>query len=204
MQAEPIGITFQETMSGPFALGESDPVAGEQAGKAAGTSLALHATITIADLDRFIADRSHTGEISGRIDFDPFGRKLPAPTGVFRLFSPTEEPHLRHMVYEVAFEHDGRPFYLAGHKRVRNDKHGADLWDDTTTLFTRLHEGTDATGPVVGAGVLRLGVPALVRMTASMKAVNATRKADRMRAIATFGGFFMGGLWDAYGPQRRA
>src|SRR5690606_9468920 len=170
----------------------------------AGTSLALHAAITIADLDRFIADRSHTGEISGRIDFDPFGRKLPARSGVFRLFSPTEEPHLRHMVYEVAFEHDGRPFYLAGHKRVRNDKHGADLWDDTTTLFTRLHEGPDATGPVVGAGVLRLGVPALVRMTASMKAVNASRKADRLRAIATFGGFFMGGLWDAYGPQRRA
>ena len=39
-----------------------------------------------------------------------------------------------------------------------DDDPGFDLWADTTTLFTRLHKGTDATGPVIGSGVLTLGV----------------------------------------------
>lgn len=204
MTTQPIGITFEETMSGPFAMGESDPVAGETAGKAAGTSLAMHAAIAIADLDRFVADPTHSGGITGEVDFTPFGTGMAAGRGVFRLFSPTGDSGVTRMVYELAFEHDGRSYYLAGHKVVRNDRHGTDLWSDTTTLFTRLHEGTDADGPVVGAGVLRLGVPELARLTTSMKVTNAPGKADQLRAMATFGRFFMGGLWDTYGPRRPA
>ncbi|MDX1532519.1 MAG: patatin-like phospholipase family protein, partial [Rhodothermales bacterium] len=115
------GITFRETMSGPFALGEADPEPGRRAGDADGHTLALHATITIDDLDRFEADPAHTGTIHGEIDFTPFGTALPTEAGVFNLFAPADEPGLKRMVYEVGFRHDGEDYYLAGHKDVRDD-----------------------------------------------------------------------------------
>ena len=41
------------------------------------------------------------------------------------------------------------------------------------TLYTRLHRGPDASGPVVGAGVLSLGVAAFARVLRSMRVVDA-------------------------------
>ena len=70
-------------MTGPFALGETDPEAGETAGKKAGTNLAMHAAIEIHDLDRFVADATHTGGITGHIDFKPLGEGIPASAGCF-------------------------------------------------------------------------------------------------------------------------
>jgi hypothetical protein len=107
------------------------------------------------------------------------------------------------MVYELGFQHGGRPYYLAGRKEVRNDRRGTDLWNDTTTLLTRLHEGSDATGPVVGAGVLRLGVADLARLTSTLHVVNAKGPGDHARALGAFGRFFMGSLWETYGPKGR-
>ena len=77
------------------------------------------------------------------------------------------------MVYELAFEHQGQPYYLAGYKQVQNDRKGIDLWNDTTTLFTRLHKGFDSRAPVIGAGVLRLGVPDLMKLTSTLRVINA-------------------------------
>ena len=204
MQQPALGITFRETMSGPFALGQTDPQSGEKAGKQADTSLSMHASVEISDLDRFVADPTHTGRITGHIDFKPLGTQIPADRGAFRLFSPTDQQGVRRMVYELGFEHKGKPFYLAGYKEVRNDRHGTDLWNDTTTLYTRLHEGTDSLGSVVGAGVLRLGVPDLLKLTSTMRVVNASGPADHMRALSTFGRFFMGNLWETYAPKREA
>jgi hypothetical protein len=199
-----VGITFRETMAGNFALGETDPKAGEAAGKKAKTTLALHAAVDIRDLDRFVADSTHTGNITGHVDFAPLGMQIPANRGVFRLFSPTDKKGLRLMIYELAFEHEGQQYYLAGRKEVQNDRMGTDLWNDTTTLFTRLHKGTDATGPVIGAGVLRLGLPDLAKLTSTVHVTNASKPGDQARALATFGGFFMGSLWQTYGPQKTA
>jgi predicted acylesterase/phospholipase RssA len=196
-----LGLTFRETMTGPFALGETDPKAGEAAGKKANTTLAMHANVEVSDLDGFVKDATHTGGITGHIDFTPFGKNIPADRGVFRLFSPTEDKALRHMVYELAFKHDNQDYYLAGRKEVQNDKKGTDLWKDTTTLLTRLHKG-GPDGPVVGAGVLTLGVADLAKLTSTIHVTNAAHVGDHARALATFGGFFMGSLWDSYGPKR--
>lgn len=191
------GIRFRETMEGPFALDEIDPEAGRDAGKRTGSSLALHASIHIPDVDRFVDDPEHAGRINGTVDFTPFGQDLPTTGGRFNLFSPTGEPDLKRMVYEVGFRHDGEDYYLAGHKDVRDDP-GFDLWTDTTTLFTRLHRGTDTGGPVVAAGVLSLGVTDLVKLVSTMHATDADGAGDKARALATFGRFFLGELWDTY------
>lgn len=197
MSDETLGISFSETMSGGFALGATDPVEGKKQGRANGHELAMHATINIRDIRRFVDDPEHSGEITGHVDFTPFGDGIPARGGAFNLFTPSDQPDLKLMVYELNFTHDGTEYYLAGKKEIRDDP-GFDLWKDTTTLFTTLHEGEDASGPVVGAGVLRLGVKDLMKLTSTIRTTGADSVLDTAEAIAIFGRFFMGELWDNY------
>lgn len=191
------GISFRETMQGHFSLGATDPEQGRTAGERDGTTLAIHVTVTVRDLDRFVADPDHNGSLAGTVDFTPLARAMPTGEGVFRLFAPAAEPGTTLMVYELPFEHDGKAYYLAGAKKVRDDP-GFDLWSDTTTLYTRLHAGTDATGAVVGAGVLRLDAAAFAKVAASVRAVDADSPVQAARLIAQFGGFFARELWKSY------
>lgn len=197
------GVTFRETMEGPFALGPTDPQAGFDQGKTDGHHLAMHATITIHDLARFIDDPNHTGSIAATIDFTPFGEAIPSRRGVFNLFSPTDDPETKRMVYELAFRHGDEDYYLAGHKTVRDDP-GFDLWKDTTTLFTTLHKGADKTAPVVGAGILSLGMGDLAKLVSTMRAIHADSLAEKTKALASFGSFFMGELWNSYVQHTQA
>lgn len=191
------GVTFRETMEGSFALGETDPRAGRERGKATGNTLAIHCTVTIDDIRRFVSEPDHAGKLSGHVDFTPFGEQIPASAGVFNLFRPSESPGLKLMVYELAFEHEGRPFYLAGRKEVQDDR-SVDLWSDTTTLYTRLHQGTDTSGEVVGAGILSLGPTDLVRLVSTLRATGAASKAEEAETLTLFGRFFLGELWGSY------
>lgn len=201
MQEPAAGLTFAETMSGDFALGETDPRAPRTASGGERSELAIHVTVHIDDIDRFTADPAHTGRLTGHVSSPLFGGDVPATHGVFNLFSPTDDPALTLMVYELAFRHDGKAYYLAGRKEVRDDP-GFDLWSDTTTLFTTLHEGSDRTGPVAGAGTLRLGAGELLKLVRSMRTTNTRSLEESARVIQRFGTFFLRSLWDSYGPRR--
>ena len=187
------GLTFKETMSGPVALGASDPEAGAADPSAA--KLAVHCEIAIDDIDRFVDDRDHTGSITGSVEYEPFGGTLPVTSGIFNLFSPGE-PNERLMQYRLAFEHDGKPYFLDGRKHVHDDP-GFDVWKDTTTLYTVLHEGSDDSGPVVGAGILGLGVEALTRMMSTMRSTGGG-----LEPLVKFGKVFLGSLWETYGKDK--
>src|SRR5882757_580454 len=190
------GVTFDETMEGWFALGATTPEAGASEGARTHTRLAMHARVTIDDVDRFIAVPEHPGGLIGTIDFQPFGMGIDAPSGTFQLFSPGPGQNSRRMVYELAFNANGKPYYLAGEKRVHNDA-GFDLWKDTTTLYTQLHEGADKSGAVVGAGVLSLGVRQLLALMSTFKPING----GNLATVAAFGRLFVGELWDVYAPH---
>ncbi|MDH5732080.1 MAG: hypothetical protein OEZ58_24105, partial [Gammaproteobacteria bacterium] len=194
------GLTFSETMAGGFSLDETDPQIGEKAGKAKGNVLAMHASISIDDIDAFVSDPEHCGKISGTIDFTPFGKALTTTHGQFNLFCPTDDPNCKYMVYELGFKHNGKDYYVAGKKEVKDDA-GFDLWSDTTTLYTKLYEGTDATGKQIGAGVLSLGITDLLSMLTTFKATNCRTVAESGQCIAKFGRFFLGELWDNYQPS---
>jgi cholesterol oxidase len=197
MSAQMIGISFREVMSGGFVLGETDPAAGEKRGHAEGSEMTMHAAIDIQDIDRFIAEAEHPGALTGTLDFTPFGDGLAATSGIFNLFNPTDDPKLKLMVYEMGFQHGGKSYYLAGQKNVRQDPI-FDLWKATTTLYSKLHEGTDKSGPVVGAGILSLGVRQLIQLLSTVKAPGATSFTETSEAVAKFGRFFLGELWDTY------
>jgi predicted acylesterase/phospholipase RssA len=199
-----LGISFREVMAGGFSLGATDPRAGREAGEAAGTTLTMRVAIDIDDLDRFIEDPDHQGRLSGTVSFPPLGDELLATRGIFNLFSPGAEAGSRRMVYELGLRHQGRDLYLAGRKEVKDD-FGPDLLADTTTLFTTLHEGRSTSGPVIGAGTLRLGIRELKDLAGTMHATNAAGPREAAEALARFGRFFLGELWKTYnGPAGRA
>jgi hypothetical protein len=187
------GLTFKETMHGPIALGATEPETG--AADANAKDVAIHCEISIDDIDRFVADREHTGSITGSVESELFGGTVPVTRGIFNLFSPGGENE-RLMQYRLAFERDGKAYFLDGAKHVHDDP-GFDVWKDTTTLHTVLHEGSDASGPVVGAGILGLGVEALARMISTMRPVGGG-----IEPLVEFGKVFLGSLWEEYGKDK--
>lgn len=197
MDTRNLRLTFQETMAGPFALGETDPRAGEERGKREACALRMHASIAIDDIHRFCDEPDHCGMLTGRIDFTPFGTNLQAETGVFNLFSPSDDSNTKLMIYEIGFRHQQQDYYVAGKKLVRDDT-GFDLWSDTTTLFTTLHRGRDKSGPVIGAGILRLSLRELTRLVRTMTVPGAQNIEEKLACLSRFGRFFLGSLWDNY------
>jgi cholesterol oxidase len=199
MKQDLMALSFGETMQGAFALGARDPVEGHKKGLAEGTSLSMHANIRIDAFDRFVNEPNHAGSLTGTIDFNGtgFAGGMPADKGVFNLFNPdaTKKDSLKHFIYELAFEHGGKRYYLAGHKDVRD---GGDLWKDTTTLYTTLHEGDDAKAPIIGAGILSLGMDDLAKLLSTVQVHNAHSEAERLAVKIRFGRLFAGNLWDSY------
>jgi predicted acylesterase/phospholipase RssA len=198
MNAPAPDLTFRETMSGPLSLHETEPSAG--AGKGRHTPFTFHATISVDDMEAFTRDPEHAARLVAHVSYPPFGDNLPVKRGSFNLFKSGDDPNTRLMTYGMAFEHQGREYYLSGTKTIRDDK-GPDLWRDTTRLYCRLHEGTDERGPVVGAGVLKLGLGDLLKLVSSMR--SARPGLEGSKAVMRFGRFFLGTLWEVYAPMAR-
>jgi cholesterol oxidase len=195
-------ISFDEKMSGPLAWGETDPVRGEENGKISASVFTMHASIFVDDLEKFQNDHNHTGRLEATVDFTPFGNGIRTSGGVFNLFTAPDATGLKNMVYAFNLRHENQDYYFYGHKNVRNDAFGLDLWKDTTTLHSTLHRGTDRSGPVVAAGVLSLGLADLLKLVSTMKPVGGSSLSESASAIARFGRIFMGELWDTYARKR--
>jgi hypothetical protein len=197
------GICFREVMRGPFALGEVDPSGGERAGLRAGTELALHARLAIADVKGFVADAEHRGVLDGSVTFAPLGTDLPVRNGVFQLFTRVGASSLKQMVYRATFEHGGDAYTLHGAKHVGRQGM-VHSWKETTTLYCTLHAGGDRSGRVVGAGVLRLTPAAFTTQLLSFGTVNGGGAIDRAGALSRFFLFFATELIDTYVKPRTA
>ena len=191
------GIHFKETMKGGFTLGATDPEAGAKGPH----ELAMHATVDIPDIDAFVANAQHQASLSGSIDFAPMGIGMVADTGVFGLFSPSGDPDLTYMVYELGFAHGGQRWYLAGKKHVQVGS-PLRLWGETTTLYTTLHQGTDTTGPIAGAGVLELGVIDLFKLMGTLQTPHSSGIGASVSAVGGFFSFFAKQLTRTYLSQR--
>lgn len=194
MMKEPgVGIAFREAMSGGLVLGAVDPCVGT----ASALSLSMHATIHIEDIAAFIADHWHQAGLTGHIDLETFGTAIPAESGTFGLFTPSGDPTLTYMIYELGFRHEGKSYYLAGKKQVRLGPPWR-LWSETTTLYCLLHEGANGTGRILGAGALRLGIVDLLRLLATLHVTNAPKASRSLEAVWQFFRFFSAQLIRTY------
>jgi predicted acylesterase/phospholipase RssA len=192
------GITFRETMTGRLTFGVTDPVAGYD--HVSAVAFTLKASIDVRDVDAFVADATHTGDLTGHLYAPRAGFVLPGKSGIFRLFSPTGDPNETYMVYEISYQRDGKSYYFAGRKEVRVGPPWR-LWRETTTLYVRLHEG-DAAGPIVAAGIVRLNIFDLFALLGTLHATGCERPVEGWRAIARFTAFFAKELWRNYVLQK--
>jgi cholesterol oxidase len=198
MLEQAVGLVAIEAMAGGFALGATDPAGGEKAGKARGTSMTMHNTIRIASVKELLADPDHQAVLDTVIDFAPLGDGIVASPGIFQVFRQSDDPSVKLMIYACGFTASGKRYYLEGTKYIHDGEPLHTLLDQATTLYTKLYAGDDARGPVVGAGVLSIGVLGVIELVASMRATGASSDEQAALAIAAFGAFFLGELWNSY------
>jgi hypothetical protein len=190
------GICFRELMVGGFVFGETDPHIGEDRGLRSQSFLAMHALAAIPNVSEFVENPQHAGELSGALEFSSWAKKVEADQGAFSLFVRSTDT-AKSMIYSMGFRAQGKEFYLQGTKHVarRSLFHS---WKDTTTLFCRLHEGSDDQGPIIGAGVLHLSCLQFVRQLSSFRTLNTVSFSERAKALGGFGTFFARELLDTY------
>jgi predicted acylesterase/phospholipase RssA len=208
----PTKVSFTEEMKGFVTFGELDYDRGYRQGKQDGTSLMFHLTITVNGVNRFVTHPEHdTNDLEGYIRCDALGGELPVEAGKFNLFVDDVDSARKKMLYRL-FYHDsgGQPLTLSGFKDIQDDP-GMDLWHDTTTLFTRILKGHIGEGEeeaaksdpetyqqmVVASGIIIIHFFDFLKQLTTFRAEGPTLS-DRASAMARFGRFFMGKLWDVY------
>lgn len=189
------GVTFRETMTGRISFETTDPREGANDRNA--IPVKLNATINIRDIRAFTRSPDHRGSMAAHIYSPRLGYVRPATHSNFQLFSPTEDPDVVHMVYELGVILDGKQHFFSGRKHIRRGPPWR-LWSETTTLFVHLHQGRDASGKIVAAGVLRLGLFDFIGLMTTLSARDCTGMRQKLGAVGRFAAFFTNTLLDTY------
>jgi cholesterol oxidase len=208
-------LAFTEEMKGHVTLGEADFTEGARRGRVEDCALMFRLTITVDDVDAFVADPTHQATASGWVECERLGGRLDVSEGVFNLFVDGDDPGLRQMLYRLWFADSvGNPLTLVGFKIVRDDS-GLDVWPDTSTLYVRVLRGhvdgwpavaqapaTEAANDdtVVASGIIVIQLLDFAKQLTTFR-VTGPDVSSRLGALTGFGRLFLGELWDAYGGR---
>jgi len=202
-----LGIQFTETMRGYFS---TQAEAGEdlesyrianQSGEAADSTMAFTLTIASHDLDNMLNKPEHPATISGTVVCQSLSAEpLTASEGVFNLFERMPSPpDTRHMIYSMRLSsEEGKEYFFKGYKLVKDDDNVFDIWPDTSTLYVTVYEGKDDKGQMFGKGILHIRPADFAKQMTTMTVTNASSSTEKLEAVARFGKFFAGVLWESY------
>lgn len=205
-EKSPVNFQFTEDMKGYVAAGQHATQAGHDQGKLENCWLNFRLTIRTEDLARFLDDANHPAQAIGYVEGPLIGGRRPVLKGEFNLFAESGDRNRKTMLYRLFFEDAaGRPMTLSGTKQIQNNP-GPDLWSDTTTLHTNLFPGhlahdEEAGTPPAASGLLHILPLDFMRQLTTFRA-DADSLGERLAAIARFGSFFAGALWDTHGLPR--
>ena len=204
-------VSFTETMRGRFTLGVGNPHRARDIAALRHERMMFRLTITAQDIDEFVSNPRHPGTASGYLDADLLGGRCPVERGWFNLFVAQGETR-RLMLYRLhVTSPGGRALTLVGYKQIQ-DGPGFDVWSDTTTLYVQVLDGhlsdpgdgpvstgllDEQDGRIVGAGILYIQPLDFARQLTTF----TTRGPEGARALAKFGGLFLGSLWQSYAPR---
>jgi len=205
----PVGLSFSEAMLGHLTEGirgetEADDRHGYILGRQEGRFLAVHLWIAIEDLEAFLHDPCHQARVKGSITYTPLGGTRTVEGGSwFQLFVPGPAPRMRQMRYRLhCIGADGHPYLFDGFKTIHGDRPWA-IWADHTTLFTTIYRGDTAGAPILGRGILRIRLGQVLAQLVSLRVHQAAGSGKSLKALARFGRFYVGTLWETYGRARR-
>ncbi|CAM5480424.1 hypothetical protein SNARM312S_03327 [Streptomyces narbonensis] len=189
-------------MVGRVAFGEHDVQEIPAPERGATADLALHVTVDIQGVDRFLADPEHEAAIRGEVVCQALGGRLPVERGSFQLFVERSDPQHLRMNYRLHFtDRAGHPLTLSGYKDVDEDSRRG-VWQDTSVLHTRVlrgHVGADeeSEAQVVACGAVRIRPADFLKQLTTFR-VEAPTLPGRVTTLGRFGQFFAGKLWDVY------
>jgi predicted patatin/cPLA2 family phospholipase len=199
-------VSFTEEMKGYVTLGETDFERGFREGKHAKTRLMVHLRIQADDVGRFVVDSAHEASVTGYVESEALGGRLPVETGSsFNLFIDEGDPRDKRMLYRLFFKDgQGRELTLSGHKNVHDDP-GNDLYSDTTTLYTSVLAGRvtaeqEQGAEVVAAGIIRIHLLDFLKQLTTFRTAGGSG-AEQASALGRFGRLFLGSLWDVYAAR---
>jgi cholesterol oxidase len=190
-------------MVGQVTLGQSDPVLGFK--DDAAIPIVLSATINIQNLNGFLADASHRGDLSGHLYSPRLGGVLPSTGGEFHLFSPGRDSRSNEMVYELDLVLQGKPCRFCGRKYLHIAPAWS-VWRATTTLYVTLLDGPPGKASIIAAGILKLKFLDLLATLGTLHATKGESWRQRWVTVLQFFRFFSGELWRIYilhSPNRR-
>lgn len=148
----------------------------------------------IPDLDVFFDDPRHTVTVTGTVECEALGGKLPVSSGTVELFA--EDAGRTVMNYRLHFPAaNGEQLELRGSKQVVHDR-PKDLWPDTTTLPVEVVRA--ATREPLVAGTVHLTAPRVLHAIAGMRASRGLPWRERVGTIVAFDRFFLAELASVY------
>jgi cholesterol oxidase len=202
--AERTAFQFTEEMKGFIGFAARDFEGGYQKGKEEHSPLMFRLMIRAEDVDQFVESADHRARACGYIECDRLGGRRPVQEGEFNLFVDTEDLNSRKMRYRLFFaDAEGNPITLTGVKRIQ-DNVGPDLWRDTTTLFTNLYRGhvqaeEEPGSTILATGILHIELLDFLKQLSTLRAYGPSFL-GRASGLEKFSRFFLGSLWDVYGP----
>jgi cholesterol oxidase len=198
--ATAVGIEFTETMKGFWSAGATDFTAGEKQGAVSGNAFQFTLTIRGDDVSKMLTESGHEARMSGTVIAPALSPEpLSVANGIFNLFVVNPgEVETRNMRYRMTLlSEEGKTWYFDGYKVIHQGP-VFDIWPDTSTLYITI-QANDNTGPVVGKGILHIDPADFSKQMTTMQATNASTVEERLKAVADFGRFFAGTLFQTYG-----
>lgn len=197
-----MGLQFTETMKGFFSKGVTDNYQqGFDQGKAQRSPFEFTLTVKSENLNDMLENYQHQATMIGSVKAPALATDpLTVTDGTFNLFVfDPDRVGARQMLYQmVMVAESGQKYFMSGFKEVKDDP-GLDLWHDTTTLFITVHEGESEQSPVLGKGILHIHPTDFLRQMTTMAISNAPNPVVKLEALARFGLFFAGTLFEVYG-----
>ncbi len=202
LEPDVLGLQFSETMSGYFSsAAKADYQQGWDQGKKDQSEFRFIVTILAEDMEQMMTNPEYTAILTGTATAPALSPEpMTVTDGEFNLFSHDPgRAGTRRMKYRMRLtSQEGNAYFLDGFKIVRDDP-GIDIWRDTTTLYVTIYDGDTMASPVIGRGILRIYPDDLRRQLTTVQVINASDIRQRLSALARFGRFFAGSLFDIYG-----
>ena len=202
IETKTIGLEFTETMKGFVSTTQlGDFAAGERQGREDGSPIEFTVTINAVDFDLFLRDEHHMAKISGTVTAPVLANgPMTVEEGEFDLFvDDPDNVATRLMRYSMRLRSgEGKVFSLRGTKTIHEGS-PLTLWPETTTLYADIFAGPDGSEDRVARGILHIFPEDFAHQLTTIKIENAPSVEAELSAIARFGKFFAGTLFDTYG-----
>ncbi|MEH6444787.1 MAG: GMC family oxidoreductase N-terminal domain-containing protein [Oceanospirillaceae bacterium] len=207
-----LGIQFTETMKGyvsTHGLNETtldkDTIStfkqAEARAKAANSPLQFTITVSSTDLETLLHSPAHNAHITGTVLAPAIcDGPLTISAGTFNLFVVyPHSPDTKHMNYNMQLtSKTGDKYYFSGYKFIEQGAIG-DVWPATSTLYVDIYRGSNTAGEIIAKGILHIAPLDFAKQMTTMQVSNAQNHIEKLSAIARFGQYFAGSLWESYG-----